>query len=213
MSLKPDFVPAVFNLGCVFALAGIANGSKEATNSPSSGSNGPSSSRPIWSPPTSTSQNCSNTTGRFAEARPFRRTELPVRFRFEIVPGARTSAQPAVSSAPRSSANTPFRNLLPAQAPNSLITWHIDYATEQQASLPPFDLAFNAVGNADWDAQCFDRAASFARQCARPLLNAPERVARTRRDMMPVLQAGVPDVMAARVARLSREEIKVGRLA
>jgi len=210
VSLKPDFVPAVFNLGCVFALAGIAHGSKEADKFAIKWFQRAVELAPDLEPANFHLAKLLEDAGRFAEARPFRDSvarPLPL----EIVPAPEHRRSLLILCTP-SSANTPFRNLLPAQV-NSLITWHIDYATdEQQASLPPFDLAFNAVGNADWDAQCFDRAASFARHCARPLLNPPERVARTRRDMMPALLAGIPDVVAAQVARLSREEIKVGGL-
>jgi Tfp pilus assembly protein PilF len=210
VSLRPDFVPAVFNLGCVFALAGIANGSKEADRFAIEWFQRAVALAPDLEPANFHLAKLLEDAGRFAEARPFRdRVARPLSL--ETVPAPEHRRSLLILCTP-SSGNTPFRNLLPAQV-NSLITWHIDYAThEQQAALPPFDLAFNALGNADWTGEGFDRAASFARQCAQPLLNAPERIARTRRDMMPALLAGIPDVAAAPVARLSRGEIKAGGL-
>ena len=197
VSLKPDFLPAVFNLGCVFALAGIAHGSKEADKFAIKWFQRAVALAPDLEPANFHLAKLLEDAGRFAEACPFR-DQVARPLPLEIVPAPEHRRSLLILCTP-SSANTPFRNLLPARV-NSLITWHIDYATdEQQASLPPFDLAFNAVGNADWDAQCFDRAASFARECARPLLNPPERVARTPRDMMPALLAGIPDVATAQV--------------
>lgn len=210
VSLKPDFVPAIFNLGCVFALAGISNGSKEADKFAIEWFQRAVALAPDLEPANFHLAKLLEDAGRFTEARPFRdRVARPLSL--EIIPAPEHRRSLLILCTP-SSGNTPFRNLLPVQT-NSLITWHIDYATdEQQASLPPFDLAFNALGNADWNGEGFDRAVRFARQSARPLLNAPERVARTRRDMMPALLAGIPDVVAAPVARLSREEIKTGGL-
>jgi len=210
VNLNPKFVAAVFNLGCVFALAGIAHGSKEADKFAIKWFQQAVALAPDLEPANFHLAKLLEDAGRFAEARPFRdRVARPLAL--EIVPAPEHRRSLLILCTP-SSANTPFRNLLPARV-NSLITWHIDYATDvQQASLPPFDLAFNAVGNADWDAECFDRAASFARECARPLLNPPERVARTRRDLMPALLGGIPDVATAPVARLSREEIRAGGL-
>lgn len=210
VSLKPDFAPAVFNLGCVFALAGITNGSKDADKFAIEWFRRAVELAPDLEPANFHLAKLLEDAGRFAEARPYReRVARPLAI--EITPAPEHRRSLLILCTP-SSANTPFRNLLPART-NSLITWHIDYATDaQQAALPPFDLAFNAVGNADWDGECFERTTSFARQYAQPLLNPPDRIARTRRDLMPALLAGIPDVVAAPVARLSREEIGSGDL-
>lgn len=210
VNLKPDYVPAVYGLGCVFALAGITQGSKDADKFALEWFRRAVALAPDLEPANFHLAKLLEDAGRFAEARPYRdRVARPLSI--ETTPAPEHERSLLILCTP-SSANTPFRNLLPART-NTLITWHIDYATDaQQAALPPFDLAFNAVGNADWDGECFARTASFAKQYAQPLLNPPDRVARTRRDLMPALLSGIPDVVAAPVARLSREEIEAGDL-
>jgi tetratricopeptide (TPR) repeat protein len=206
VNLKPDFVPAVFSLGCVFALAGLSLGSKDADNFAITWFRRTVELAPDLEDANFHLAKLLEDAGRFAEARPFRdRVSRPLPL--EIAPAPEHRRIVLILCTP-SSANTPFRKLLPERV-NSLITWHIDYATdEQQEALPPYDVAFYTVGNPDWDGECFDRAVSFARQRHRPMLNAPERIARTRRDLLPQLLAGIPDVVVAPIVRLSREEIK-----
>jgi tetratricopeptide (TPR) repeat protein len=206
VQLKPDYVPAIFHLACTFALAGLV--SKDADKHALTWFKRTVDLAPDMDAANFHLARLLDDAGRFPEAQRYRdRVSRPCPL--VITPAPEHQRSLLIISTP-SSANTPFRNLLPDRV-NSLIIWHIDYATDQQqATLPPYDLAFNALGNADWNTECLARAASFARVCPRPLLNSPERVARTRRDLMPQLLADIPDVAAAPVLRLSREEIKAG---
>jgi hypothetical protein len=101
----------------------------------------------------------------------------------------------------RSAGNVPFDLLVPTPR-NARIKYAIDYAQpDEDAALPPFDLVFNAIGDADIAAPLQARIEQFARGMSRPLLNAPERVAATRRDRLPALLDGLKDVRTARCIR------------
>lgn len=102
----------------------------------------------------------------------------------------------------RSAGNVPFDLLVPTPH-NARIKYAIDCAPpDEDAQLPEFDLAFNAIGDPDIAGPLDERLTRFAQACARPVLNAPARVARTRRDRLPALLAGLDDVSTARCVRL-----------
>ncbi|HTH62410.1 MAG TPA: hypothetical protein VL689_19950 [Paraburkholderia sp.] len=104
--------------------------------------------------------------------------------------------------AARSAGNVPIDLLVPTPH-NARIKYAIDYAEPREdATLPPFDLAFNAIGDADIAAPLEARLEQFARVAARGLLNAPERVAATRRDRLPALLDGLQDVQTAPCIRI-----------
>jgi Flp pilus assembly protein TadD len=210
VNLRPGYLPAILNLGCVYALAGVLRESKEADQFAITWFLRAAELAPDLELVNFHLARLLESSGCFAQARPYHDRVARPR-PLEIVPAPEHRRTVLVLCTP-SQGNTPFRRLL-SERVDSQITWQVDYATDaQQAALPPHDLAFNVVGNADWDRECFARVASFARQSSRPLLNPPDRIARTRRDMTPELLAGVPDVVAAPVARLSRDEIKAGGL-
>ena len=73
--------------------------------------------------------------------------------------------------------------------------------------LPPFDVVFNAIGDADRGAPFFARAAEFCQKLARPLINPPERVARTRRDALPALIKDIPGLVTPRIRRVARADL------
>ncbi len=98
--------------------------------------------------------------------------------------------------------NVPLDELMPRRT-NTRITWHTDFATDAQAShLPPHDVAFNAVGNADLLDESFHRLTGFA--AAHPMLNDADAVARTRRDRLSQTLHGLPGVVVPETVRLSR---------
>lgn len=100
--------------------------------------------------------------------------------------------------------NIPLDTILPARTTTRL-SWHVDFATEAQArSLPEHDVAFNVVGNADLLDESFGRLSQYATR--HPVLNHPAAVARTRRDRLPVLLEGIPNLVIPRTVRLSRAE-------
>jgi glutathione synthase/RimK-type ligase-like ATP-grasp enzyme len=73
--------------------------------------------------------------------------------------------------------------------------------------LPPFDIVFNAIGDADRGAPFFARAAEFCRKLGRPLINPPHRVARTRRDALPALIKDIPGLVTPRICRIARADL------
>jgi tetratricopeptide (TPR) repeat protein len=106
------------------------------------------------------------------------------------------------------SGNLPTELLLPP-ATTTRIRWFPEGSTdEQEAALPPFDVVFNAIGNADVAGFSCERLGRFQERLAgKAMLNPPERVLATRRDRMPELLAGIPGVVVPRVLRLGREEV------
>ena len=98
--------------------------------------------------------------------------------------------------------NIPLDTILPVRTTTRL-SWHVDFATEEQAqSLPRHDVAFNVVGNADLLDEAFDTLSHYA--VRRPVLNHPAAVARTRRDRLPAVLEGIPNLVVPRTIRLSR---------
>ncbi len=101
--------------------------------------------------------------------------------------------------------NVPTQCLLPAET-NTQITWHVEYATDaQEQNLPAYDIAFNAVGNADVMEESLDRLRAF--RSRRLLLNDPDAVAQTRRDRLPSLLAGLAGVVVPPVLRVARTDL------
>jgi tetratricopeptide (TPR) repeat protein len=135
--------------------------------------------------------------GRLAEAshhrdRAFRNAAL----RIEAAPKA--NHRVLVLSA-AGTGNVPIETLLPRGSITRL-KFFVEYATEKDwATLPPYDVVFNAIGDADllpsgpWQEQ-LDRLGGR-------VLNAPSLVARTRRDRLPELLCGVPDVVVPGIVR------------
>eukprot|EP01037_Dinobryon_pediforme_P017144 gene17144-17335_t len=102
-------------------------------------------------------------------------------------------------------ANTPTDALLPQQAFGRSV-WFLDHAKrEELANSPSHQVAFNAVGDADGMEPAADALNAFAGVTRRPLLNAPERVAATRRDLTPQTLAGVADLLVPQVFRASAD--------
>jgi tetratricopeptide (TPR) repeat protein len=102
----------------------------------------------------------------------------------------------------RASGNVPIDTLLP---PNSIyrIKYAIDCASDvEDFALPPYDLVFNAIGEADIAEPLTPRLERFARICGKPLLNQPAAVMRTQRHRLPELLAGIDDVLVPPCIRL-----------
>jgi Tfp pilus assembly protein PilF len=98
--------------------------------------------------------------------------------------------------------NVPYIHLLP-RTRYTLILWYAEYAPEgQERTLPPHDIVFNAVGDPDASPRAQQAAARFAARTTKPLLNRPDRVARTHRSSMPELFGGISSLVVPAVARL-----------
>ncbi len=147
--------------------------------------------------------------GRLAEAQALR--ERVPRPQPPIVEPATGSERRRVLVLASSKGNVPVEELLPLQT-TTRITWHVEYATDaQEDALPPYDVAFNGIGNADVLPASHAVLARF--HCRHRVLNPPAAVARTRRDRLPHLLAGIPDVVVPPVLRLSREAMAAPGLA
>ena len=104
------------------------------------------------------------------------------------------------------SGNVPYQHLLP-RGRYSRILWHLAYAPPGQAeALPPHDVVFNAVGDPDAASEAQSAAERYAQECRRPLLNRPDRVARTLRSSMPDLLAGIADVVVPKTLRFACDD-------
>ncbi|HXQ09759.1 MAG TPA: tetratricopeptide repeat protein [Caulobacteraceae bacterium] len=104
--------------------------------------------------------------------------------------------------------NTPLRDLMP-RARISRLRWVIEYATdEQMAALPPYDVVFNAIGDVDLAGPTSAPMRRFLGRCERSVLNPPAKIARTRRDRIAQLLAGLPNVAVPKARRLSEQVIR-----
>jgi tetratricopeptide (TPR) repeat protein/glutathione synthase/RimK-type ligase-like ATP-grasp enzyme len=87
---------------------------------------------------------------------------------------------------------------------NNLIDWMIAYAApEQMAQLPPYDVVFNAMGDPDLTRDTAGPVRRFLDICDKPLLNHPDTVARTARDKLPDLLAGIDNLLVPAVWRFA----------
>jgi len=104
-------------------------------------------------------------------------------------------------------ANSPDRYLLPPDRYSRHI-WFVDYAREGQfATLPRYDVVFNAIADPDCAAASLEALQQFARYTPRPLLNPPSAITRTARSLATQLFAGVEGLVTPRSARLATETL------
>jgi hypothetical protein len=98
--------------------------------------------------------------------------------------------------------NIPLRFLLPQQV-NTQSTWFLEYTRpDTAASLPPFEIVLNGVGDPDLDGPTFAPSCDFLATCPAPTLNHPDRVSHTRRDRLPALLAGIGGIDIPPVIRV-----------
>jgi tetratricopeptide (TPR) repeat protein len=108
------------------------------------------------------------------------------------------------------SGNTPDRFLIPP-ADYSRLLWFIEYASEaQMRELPDYDVAFNAIGDEDLAGPTATNAMRFAALCRTRLLNPPERIARTRRDLMRELFGALEGVSIPKTVRVDAAAMAAG---
>jgi tetratricopeptide (TPR) repeat protein len=119
--------------------------------------------------------------GRHQEARPHRDIALRRENLF---------IQPAPPPAPRvlilsasDTGNVPLDHLLP-EATTTRLWWFVDHAAPN-TPLPPYDLVFNGIGDADLAGPGAATVSAFLQRNTAPLLNHPAHIARTRRDLLP----------------------------
>lgn len=108
------------------------------------------------------------------------------------------------------SGNTPDRHLIPP-AHYTRLLWFVEYATPAQlAELPPYDVAFNAIGDEDLAGPTAANAERFAALTDRRLLNPPAKIARTRRDLAGELFKGVEGLAVPASVRIEAADIAAG---
>jgi len=104
--------------------------------------------------------------------------------------------------------NIPHKYLLPADR-YTRITWFIEFAGDGQAAqLPAYDVVFNAIGDADLAGPTRAPVEAFLKVCDRPVLNLPDRVARTQRHLLGDLLGGMDDLVVPRVSRIGGAQIE-----
>jgi tetratricopeptide (TPR) repeat protein len=101
--------------------------------------------------------------------------------------------------------NVPHRFLLPSERYTRL-SWFIEYAAAEDAGrLPAYDLVFNAIGDPDLAAPIRPQLDRFLAACPAPVLNPPDKVARTFRHLTAGLLAGVEGIVAPHTVRLEAD--------
>ena len=195
ISLKPDFSAALCNLGTLHNAAERTSAAVDCYR------------RALAADPSLVVANLNmvailEADGRLEEAK-LCRSRLPRPLALDIHQ-APESRRTVLVLANACAGNVPLDTILPRQT-TTRITWHVDFATAAQAaSLPPYDVAFNAIGNADLLDEAYDHLAAFA--ASHRVLNHPDAVARTRRDRLPALLGGIPDTVVPNTIRLSRAQ-------
>ncbi len=104
----------------------------------------------------------------------------------------------------------PVRYLIPG-ATNTRIEWFIEYATPD-TELPAHDIVFNAVGDPDVEEPLFVPSCDFIETSAKPWLNHPAHVSRTRRDRLPGLLQDIADIEVPPVRRVKSLVAALGAL-
>ena len=106
------------------------------------------------------------------------------------------------------SGNVPLDYLMPRDR-FSRLRWVVEYAGDDQVrELPPYDLIFNAIGDPDLAGPTEGPMRRLLEASGKPMLNPPGAVARTRRDAMPALLAGIDGVAVPAVARIAAADIQ-----
>ena len=105
--------------------------------------------------------------------------------------------------------NVPIDFLLP-KAAYTRIVLVLEYATEEDLrTLPPYDLVFNAIGDPDITAPTRAPMAAFLARCSKKVLNLPQQIERTARDLTATLFQGIPGLCIPHTVRLPTAEFKM----
>ena len=79
---------------------------------------------------------------------------------------------------------------------------------ELVAGLPPYDVAFSALGDGRADDPFVAQGTALAQLLDRPLLNPPARIPPTCREALPTLLAGIPGLVVPATGRMTRAEVE-----
>jgi tetratricopeptide (TPR) repeat protein len=126
-----------------------------------------------------------------------------------VVTSAEPRAQVLILSTTESG-NTPDRHLIPP-AHYTRLLWFVEYASEaQMVALPAYDVAFNAIGDEDLAGPTAANAVRFAALTDKRLLNPPDRIARTRRDLAGALFGSLDGVATPATVRVEAADVAAG---
>lgn len=118
-----------------------------------------------------------------------------------------------ILGAGKGTGNVPLDALLSRQT-TARIRYAIDYADEaEDASLPPYDLVFNGIGDPDVATPLAGRLARFCARCERPVLNRPEAIERTHRHKTAALLSDIDDAVVPRCVRVDARPANADALA
>jgi hypothetical protein len=143
--------------------------------------------------------------GRLAEAKPYRdQVPRPLQLLIQTAP---TPKRTILIAGAAGKGNIPLDALLPMPT-TTRILWFTEFATDEQAAtLPTYDVAINAIGDADVIDPSLTRLNAL--HARRPMLNPPQAVLRTRRDRIPALLAGLLHVVVPPIHRLTPDQTQV----
>jgi Flp pilus assembly protein TadD len=118
---------------------------------------------------------------------------------------AGTSRGVLVTAAPGDAmANTP----LDFCVNHNVVALHVWYLTGGATpDLPPYDLVFNAIEEADASAAAIERCSSFAASQHKPVVNHPSHLPKVRRSMLRSTLQGVAGCIVPRTVRRSRDSL------
>lgn len=83
---------------------------------------------------------------------------------------------------------------------------------DEAGTLPPHDILFNAIGDAELCGEALRRASGLLARSSAPLINHPDRVAQTSREQNAARLRAIPGVITPRIERLTRAELRPERL-
>ncbi|MFC4274808.1 tetratricopeptide repeat protein [Achromobacter aloeverae] len=106
-------------------------------------------------------------------------------------------------------ANLPFHHLV-RPGFNRLVRWIMELGVAgigrgRSRKLPPYDVIFNVISDADRGAPCRAEQARFMATDPGPILNPPDRIEHTRRENTATLLDGVGDVVVPSTLRWDRQ--------
>lgn len=99
-------------------------------------------------------------------------------------------------------ANVPLQHLMP-RTRTTVIRWYVEYAiVDQDRALPPFDVIFNAIGEAELTPDFPHSVQRLLDEHQTRVVNRPAHVARTSRANLPSLLLGIEGVVVPPVVSL-----------
>lgn len=102
--------------------------------------------------------------------------------------------------------NVPTVELLVPLTVNTRVNWVVQSSRDDRADdLPHYDLVFNAAGDPDMIRDATEPLTRFASTSETPLLNPPDKVARTARNNLPALFQEIDNIVVPPVWRISSE--------